>query len=416
MAAKKYTFEALGLVENGEDRFLSNVTHFAAKSLGAPVSLVSVIQRHKDRQYISAGCGIDLEDEEGRQVTLDQSVCQIVHDERKPLMIPDLLADERTMCMSSIIQFGFRAYIGVPIHSNTGAVIGSLCCLKMEPGDWEPDSVDTLLRLAQAVDGIIVARARNLEQEATNTKLKKLLASRSSFTAHLSHEIRPPLTGLVGSIRLLNTMNLDGKAGELVQILNRSSTNLLNIVNDTLDFAKLDAGHFEITEEPCNLGTLATEIVDSFRALADEKGLEIAVDDQLLGQLHMADRRALESIIHNLFSNAVKFTDTGGATVTLSKNPYGSIEIKVADSGIGIDQAHHLTIFDEFEQASPRVARKYGGTGLGMAIVKRLVDAMNGEIWVKSEIGKGAIFAVSLPLERAETGPHHVDNGWRRDQ
>ncbi|MCD1626054.1 MAG: sensor histidine kinase [Paracoccaceae bacterium] len=412
MAAKKYTFEALGLVENGDDRFLSNVTHFAAKSLGAPVALVSVIQKHKNRQYIAAGAGIALEDEKDRQITLDQSVCQIVHDERAPLIIPDLLADERTMCMWSIIQYGFRAYIGVPIHSNTGAVIGSLCCLKMEPGEWHADSVDSLLRLAQAVDGIIVARARNLEQEETNTRLKKLLASRSSFTAHLSHEIRTPLTGLVGSIRLLNTMNLDGKAGELVQILNRSSTNLLDIVNDTLDFAKLDAGHFVIAEEPCDLGALATEIVDSFRALAEEKGLTLVVDDQLDGQVLMADRRALESIIHNLFSNAVKFTDTGGATVTLSKTPYGLIEIKVADTGIGIDQAHHATIFDEFEQASPRVARKYGGTGLGMAIVKRLVDAMNGEIWIKSEIGKGATFAVSLPLERAETVPHQADRGW----
>ncbi|MGR3506219.1 MAG: sensor histidine kinase [Paracoccaceae bacterium] len=400
------------MVENGDDRFLSNVTHFAAKSLGAPVALVSVIQKHKNRQYIAAGAGIALEDEKDRQITLDQSVCQIVHDERAPLIIPDLLADERTMCMWSIIQYGFRAYIGVPIHSNTGAVIGSLCCLKMEPGEWHADSVDSLLRLAQAVDGIIVARARNLEQEETNTRLKKLLASRSSFTAHLSHEIRTPLTGLVGSIRLLNTMNLDGKAGELVQILNRSSTNLLDIVNDTLDFAKLDAGHFVIAEEPCDLGALATEIVDSFRALAEEKGLTLVVDDQLDGQVLMADRRALESIIHNLFSNAVKFTDTGGATVTLSKTPYGLIEIKVADTGIGIDQAHHATIFDEFEQASPRVARKYGGTGLGMAIVKRLVDAMNGEIWIKSEIGKGATFAVSLPLERAETVPHQADRGW----
>lgn len=412
MAAKKYTFEALGLVENGEDRFLSNVTHFAAKSLGAPVALVSVIQKHKDRQYISAGCGIDLEDEEGRQVTLDQSVCQIVHDERKPLIIPDLLADERTMDMSSILQFGFRAYIGVPIHSNTGAVIGSLCCLKMQPGEWEPDSVDTLLRLGQAVDGIIMARARNLEQEETNTRLKKLLASRSSFTAHLSHEIRTPLTGLAGSIRLLNSMNLDGKAGELVQILNRSSAKLLNIVNDTLDFAKLDAGHFQIKHEPCDLGALATEIVESFRALADEKGLTVEVDNQLGGQMHMADRRALESIVHNLFSNAVKFTDTGGARITLSNNPYGSIEITVVDTGIGIDQAHHATIFDEFEQASPRVARKYGGTGLGMAIVKRLVDAMNGDIRIKSEVGHGTTFAVTLPLERVETAAAKVNSPW----
>ncbi len=401
MPTKKYTFEALGLVEGGDDGFLSTVTHFAAKSLGAPISLVSVIQKKKNRQYISAGCGMPLENEQDRQVTLDQSICLIVHDSHQPLVVKDLLEDDRTRNMESVRHFGFRSYIGVPIHSNTGAVIGSLCCLRMEPCEWDADSIETLTKLAEAVDGILLARAASLEQEATNKKLKKLLESRSSFTAHLSHEIRTPLTGLVGSIRLLNSMNLEGKPGELVQVLNRSSTNLLNIVNDTLDFAKLDAGHFKIHEEPCDLGELAREVVDSHRIVAEEKGLRVEVQDRLGGELFIADRRALGSILQNLFGNAVKFTHQGSASLSLSVNHIGAVEIEVTDTGIGISEEAHGTIFDEFQQASARIARKYGGTGLGMAIVKKLVEALEGEIHLKSEINKGSTFTVTLPLEQA---------------
>lgn len=413
MPTKKYTYEALGLVENGEDGLLSTVTHFAAKSLGAPVSLVSVIQEKKNRQYISAGCGIPLESEHDRQVTLGESVCLIVHDSHKPLIVSDLLEDRRTMNMDTVRKFGFRSYIGVPIHSNIGAVIGSLCCLKMEPCDWDPDNIESLTKLAKAVDGIILARAISLEQEATNKRLKKLLETRSSFTAHLSHEIRTPLTGLVGSIRLLNSMNLEGKAGELVQVLNRSSTNLLSIVNDTLDFAKLDAGHFRIIEEPCDLAQLAREVVDSHRIVAEEKGLLIEVHDQLGGELFNADKRALGSILHNLFGNAVKFTHAGSAAIKLAINLNGSVEIHVTDTGIGIAKEAQETIFDEFQQASSRIARKYGGTGLGMAIVKRLVEAMNGEICLRSEVGKGAIFTVTLPLEQAAKVSRDLEAGRR---
>ncbi|MDD9738013.1 ATP-binding protein [Seohaeicola sp. SP36] len=113
----------------------------------------------------------------------------------------------------------------------------------------------------------------------------------------------------------------------------------------------------------------------------------------------MADRRAVFSVVQNLFNNAIKFTDNGSAEIELSTDAYGSVQIKVKDTGIGIEDQSLATIFEEFQQANPRIARQHGGTGLGMAIVKRLIEAMDGEIKVQSELGKGTTFTVSLPLE-----------------
>ncbi len=401
MARKTYTFEALGLVDNGTDPLLSNITVLASRLLNSTVSLLSVIQLHRDRQYISAASGIPAEDESARQVTLEQSVCKIVCESDSLIVIPDLLEDPRTNRMQSVTDNGMRAYIGAPIHNVDGKPIGALCCLMDEPTEWGPIRIDSLKRLAYEIDDIIRTRTHALELEAANGQLNKVLSSRSSFISHFSHEMRTPLTGLLGSIRLLSRMKLDGYAGDLVQVMSRSAKNMLEMVNDTLDLAKLDAGQYQLESVPCDLGHLAREVVSSFRAVAEDKGLEVWVDDQLAGAEFITDIRALSSILQNLFSNAIKFTEVGSAGVVLQRGQYGLVEIQVVDTGIGIDAEAQAIIFDEFQQANPSIARKYGGTGLGMTIVKRMVDAMNGDIWIKSEPGQGTTFVVWLPLEPA---------------
>lgn len=405
MAGKTYTFEALGLVDNGTDPLLSNITVLASRLLNSTVSVVSVIQLHRDRQYISAASGIPTEAESTRQVTLDQSVCKIVCETDSLIVIPDLLEDPRTKQMQSVQDMGMRAYIGAPIHNVDGKPIGALCCFMDEPTDWGPIRMDSLKRLAYEVDDIIRTRTHALELGAINGQLKKVLSARSSFISHFSHEVRTPLTGLLGSIRLLNSMKLDGNAGELVNVMNRSTENMLELVNDTLDLAKLDAGQYQFEAVPCDLGRLAQEVVCSFRAVAEEKGLEVWVDDQLAGAEFMTDIRALSSILQNLFSNAIKFTKDGSAGVVLRRGQYGLVEIQVIDTGIGIAAEDQSIIFDEFQQANPSIARKYGGTGLGMTIVKRVIDAMGGDIWIKSALGQGSTFVVWLPLKDATEIP-----------
>lgn len=394
----RFSFDALGLVNNGDDDCLKNIAFLAEKLLGATGALVSVIQAKREMQYISAS-SLDCVTEDKRQVPFDRSICKLVFIEQKPVIIEDLTKDERTKSLEPVTHAGLRSYIGVPFHSEQGKVIGSLCCFWTVPTAIDAAKLDLLQRLARGVDDIIRARVTVLEKDRTNAKLAKMLAARSSFSSHLSHEIRTPLTGLVGSIKLLTAMDLDEKPLELVKLLDRSSARLLTLVNDTLDFAKLESGNFRISQEACDIGELAREIVESTRILREEKDISIEVVDTLAGEMFLADRHALDSVIHNLFCNAVKFTNTGSAKIIISQNSDDWIDITVADTGIGIPDDAHETIFDEFQQANPRIARKYGGTGLGMAIVKRLVDLMQGEISLESEVGVGTTITVSLPLD-----------------
>lgn len=403
MAKPQLSLRSLDLLEGGQNTSLENIAHLAAEILDAPTSLISVIQTSRNRQFVSAGCGIDLSSDETRAFPLEESICNLVYVSDQPLVIVDLQKDARTKNMNSVNTMGLRSYIGVPIHGVDGDAIGTLCCVTHEPRAWSTANVLTLTRLAQSVDDVIRYRAATLDQQKINAKLTKLLDARSSFTSHLSHEIRTPLTALVGSIKLLKAINPEGQIGELVGMMSRSSSRLLDIVNDSLDFAKLDSGQFKTITELCDLGDLARDVVSSFKIYSATKGLQTAVIDNLGGTQFMADKKALDSLMHNLFGNAVKFTHEGKAEIVLGYDQDGDVEIKVIDTGIGIEPSAHSLIFEEFQQANPRIARKYGGTGLGMAIVKRLVEIMHGEISLTSELGKGTTFTISLPLEIAKS-------------
>lgn len=396
---KNYTFEALGLMDSRMDQSLLNIIELAARVLDAPSSFASILEHHKSRQFFPACFGLPDELEEKRETPIDESICRFVQADQKTVAICDLLLDERTKDNPLVHRHGLRSYIGTPIHTVSGKVIGALCCMSTRPNQWTSVDRDSLERLALCIDDIIRARAISLEERKTNDRLNKLTSARSGFIAHMSHEIRTPLTGILGSIRLLNSMNLEGKPGDLIGLLNRSSVRLLDFVNDTLDLAKLDAGRFKIIEEECDLAALATDVMATYKDVADSKSISLKLDDGLSGTSYLLDKMAIGSIVHNLLGNAVKFTEEGFVAMDLAEDGYGQVVISITDTGIGIPEAYQATIFDEFEQAGPTIARTHGGTGLGMAIVKRLVEIMDGEINLESRPGAGTKISVTLPLE-----------------
>lgn len=395
---KNYSFEALGLLDDGVDQSVLNIINLASSMLDAPISFVSLIEHSKSRQYFPASIGFPSELEEARETPIEESICRYVQRDQKTISIPDLLLDDRTKDNPLIHKHGLRSYLGTPIHAVSGKTIGALCCMETKPTCWSALDIATLEKLALCVDDTVKARAMALEERKANEKLAKLAAARSGFIAHMSHEIRTPLTGFIGSVRLLNSMNLEGKPGELINLLNRSSSRLLDVVNDSLQLAKLDAGQFKLFEEECNLGVLVRDVITSHLDFAISKSVDLKVNDGLSGKIYCLDRRAMESIVHNLLGNAIKFTEAGYAQIDLSEDESGQVVIDFIDTGIGIPEEYHATIFEEFEQAGPKIARKYGGTGLGMAIVKRLVETMDGEIILQSRPGEGTKVSVTLPL------------------
>ncbi len=227
--------------------------------------------------------------------------------------------------------------------------------------------------------------------------------AKTNFLATVSHELRSPLTSILGMIHFFTTRKDISEAQKIsyMQNISISARHLLSLVNDFLDFAKLEAGKFQLILAPLDLKALIIETTTILMPQATEKKLDILVDyDNNIPRLVISDSRAIRQIIINLVGNAIKFTDRGKITIKVQVleefDDSIKLRLSVSDTGIGIPENKLGVIFDYFQQVDPSYRRRYGGTGLGLSITKKLVDSMEGTIEVTSEHTKGSTFHVEL--------------------
>ncbi|WP_156441739.1 hybrid sensor histidine kinase/response regulator [Burkholderia sp. MSMB1078WGS] len=227
--------------------------------------------------------------------------------------------------------------------------------------------------------------------------------AKSTFLSTMSHEIRTPLNAILGNLELIERMALPAAAGERLRVVVSSSNALLGIINDVLDFSKIEAGQISIESIPFDAAAVVRDVAAIFEPVADAKGLlfDCIVDDGLAAR-YLGDPTRVRQIASNLLSNAIKFTDEGDVLIEINATTDDagrpSIAIGVSDTGIGISDVQQRKLFEPFTQADSTIARRFGGSGLGLSLCRRLVDLMDGTIDVSSVPGEGSRFVVTLPF------------------
>jgi signal transduction histidine kinase len=408
-------------------RALSEVGQAVSSTLDLETVLSTIVSRAAQLASVEAGAIYEYEEREGefRLRATDRLPDELVEALRsspiargegavgmlattaEPVQIGDI-ADEATYqsrVRELLLRLGYRSLLAVPLLRED-RLLGGLVVNRKSPGSFDPHVVD-LLRSFATQSALAIQNARLYREiEEKSRQLEVASRHKSAFLANMSHELRTPLNAIIGFTRIVmrrSQERLEPKQYENLERILASAQNLLSLINAVLDLAKVEAGRLELNASDVRLVTVLDDCLRTVEPLVrDGVSLLRGFDGEL--PVLVADEEKLRQIVMNLLSNAAKFT-TRGTVEVRARRVGGSLELAVADTGIGIPPEKLELVFEEFEQADARRTREYGGTGLGLAIARRLARLMGGDIRAESAPGAGSTFTLTLPLCRLAAPP-----------
>jgi len=394
------------------EEVLQTIVREAAGIAGAPFVRLFLLDEAARVLRYRVGVGLPLEAERDIVIPLGESFSGQVAATGQPLAVPDCRGDPRLRYPQHTATYGLVSYLGLPVQLKD-RLFGVLVFNTPAPRAYKDDEVAFLSAFArQAAIAIENARlyaeirqhAAELEERVRQrtVELEEALRVKSEFLANMSHELRTPLNAIIGFCELLRDPTfgpLTEKQTRFLGNIHRGGQHLLALFNDLLDLSSVEAGRLRLHPEPLELRDVLESILRDLRSEADGQGLTLDLHvDATVGMLN-ADPVRFKQILYNLLSNAVKFTPEGGrVTVAARRVEEGSVEIAVKDTGVGIKPEDLPKLFRPLTQLEPVRTKRYRGTGLGLALTKRLVELHGGRIWAESEgEGRGSTFTFVLP-------------------
>lgn len=412
--AEKHALEALRINElhsldildsDPEDEF-DELVELAAQICGTPISLISLVDT--DRQWFKARVGMKAD-----QTGLQESVCAHAILSDDPLVIPDTTQDDRTSQNPLVHNdVHMRFYAGIPLVSNEQLPIGTLCVLDTVPRILDAQQIKALRVLANQVMARISLRAtlkteRQLKQQVQqqhdkllqmNERLREADESKDVYLAMLSHELRNPLSALHNGLSLIDADERFASESDTVQMLKRQCTQLTRLLDDLLDVSRISRGKVSLSMQTIALRPILEHSLATVLADSRNKSQTLTLEPPVANVSINGDATRLTQMVVNLLSNAIRYTPEGGEIYLSTAVTDATVSIQVRDTGQGIEAADTSRIFDPFIQLKDAHAPGAIGLGLGLALVRQLVQLHDGSIQVHSEgIGKGSTFTLNLP-------------------
>ena len=373
--------------------------------LGLPLGIISKVEgkRYIVKHFHSESAAFDLRKEQ--VLDLDKTYCQLLVSEGEVTMLENVgnSVHHKHPCY---LDLKLEAYMGALVHVE-GEIYGTVnfsspVAAKRKFSDYDKQFMKLL---ANWIGSVLTKEKAYRFLELEKERAEEASVAKANFLSMMSHEVRTPLNGIIGTTHLLQKRNPSKDQLRHLNILQKSSAHLQTIVTDILDFAKIEEGKILLENAEFNLHELVEGIRLNYETQIEEKRIELILDyDEALSANYWGDQVRISQVLHNLMSNAIKFTEVGSITFRCKRtdkvNKFDHLLFEVEDTGIGIPPEHMESIFGVFSQADDSITRKFGGSGLGLSITKKLLELMGGEIEVESEVDAGTTFRFQLALKR----------------